>query len=362
MNENLRSLHSYPWRWLIKAMVIPVTIALIIAFQVSPVVAPSFIPGMATPLVSFSVVDFPTRPPSPTATDVTPTVLPTQTPLPTATETLVPPTPTSTPTPTPSPTPTVRPTPTLAFARPISVPLSAPTPNDAKRVASMPILMYHYISVPPAGSDRYRLSLSVTPANFDAQMAYLKQAGYHAVTLYDLYAYLAQGQALPDKPVILTFDDGYVDAFTQAMPILHKYGFVGTFFVLTGPADEGGVGEHLTWEQIVAMSATGMDIELHCREHFDLRNRPNDFLIHQIAGGKESLEAHVNRPVRWFAYPSGRYDAAVVRVLKSDGFWGAVTTKPGRTHTASGLFDLQRVRIEGSYTLNTFVKLVTEGP
>ena len=357
MNENLRSLHSYPWRWLIKAMVIPVTIALVAAFQVSPVIAPSFLPAMATPLVSFSIVAFPTRP-SPMATDVTPTAPPTQTPVPTATETQAPPTPTSTPTQTP--TPTVRPTPTLAFSRPISLPFSAPTPNDAKRVASVPILMYHYISVPPPGSDRYRLSLSVTPANFDAQMAFLKQAGYHAVTLYDLYDFLGQGKTLPDKPVILTFDDGYVDAFTQAMPILLKYGFVGTFFVLTGPADEGGAGEHLTWEQIVAMSATGMDLELHSREHFDLRNRPNDFLVHQIAGGKESLEAHINRPVRWFAYPSGRYDAAVVRVLKSDAFWGAVTTKDGRTHAASGFFDLQRVRISGSYALDTFIKIMAE--
>ena len=327
------------------------------AFQASPVVAPSFLPEMATPLVSFSVIAFPTHS-SPTATDVTPTVLPTQTPLPTATETQAPATPTSTPTQTA--TPTIRPTPTLAFSRPISAPFAAPTPNDAKRVVSVPILMYHYISVPPAGSDRYRLSLSVTPENFDAQMAYLKQAGYHAVTLYDLYDVLAQGKALPEKPIILTFDDGYVDAFTQAMPILHKYGFVGTFFVLTRPADEGGAGEHLTWEQIVAMSATGMDVELHCREHVDLRNRSNDFLVHQIAGGKESLEAHINRPVRWFAYPSGRYDAAVVRVLKSDGFWGAVTTKSGRTHTTSGVFDLQRVRIGGSHTLDAFIKVMAE--
>ena len=356
MDKN-KSLQSYPWRWLIKAMVIPLTIALVTAFQVSPVIAPPFLPAIATPLVSFSVVSFPTRP-SPTATEVTPTALPTQTPLPTATETPAPETPTSTPTQTA--TPTIRPTPTLAFSRPISAPLSAPTPNDTNRVARVPILMYHYISVPPPGSDRYRLSLSVTPENFDAQMAFLKQAGYHAVTLYDLHDVLAQGKALPDKPVVLTFDDGYTDAFTQAMPILLKYGFVGTFFVLTGPADQGGAGEHLTWEQIAAMSATGMDVELHCREHFDLRNRPNDFLVHQIAGGKESLEAHINRPVRWFAYPSGRYDAAVVRVLESDGFWGAVTTQDGRTHTTLGFFDLQRVRISGPYTLDTFIKVVTE--
>jgi peptidoglycan/xylan/chitin deacetylase (PgdA/CDA1 family) len=118
----------------------------------------------------------------------------------------------------------------------------------------------------------------------------------------------------------------------------------------------------LTWEQIAAMSATGMDMELHSREHYDLRNRPNDFLVHQIAGGKESLEAHINRPVRWLAYPSGRYDAAVVRVLKSDGFWGALTTKQGRTYVASGFFDLQRIRIDGSYTLDTFIKVITESP
>jgi len=62
--------------------------------------------------------------------------------------------------------------------------------------------------------------------------------------------------------------------------------------------------------------------------------------------------------VRWFAYPSGRYDAAVVRVLKSAGFWGAVTTLPGQTHTMDGLFDLERVRISGSNSLEMFKKAI----
>jgi peptidoglycan/xylan/chitin deacetylase (PgdA/CDA1 family) len=257
--------------------------------------------------------------------------------------------------------PSPLPTPTLAFARPVTVSASAPISDGQARIANVPILMYHYISDPPPGSDRYRQALSVTPANFEAQMSYLQQAGYHAIALYDVYDYLMQGKPLPEKPIVLTFDDGYVDAISNAMPILQKHGFVGTFFVLTGPADRGGAGGYLTWDHIMTMNAAGMDIELHSREHYDLRRRSNDFLVHQIAGGKESIEAHINRPVRWFAYPSGRYDAAVIRVLKSAGFWGAVTTAYGRTHTASAFFELPRVRISGSYTLETFKKLVADG-
>jgi peptidoglycan/xylan/chitin deacetylase (PgdA/CDA1 family) len=226
----------------------------------------------------------------------------------------------------------------------------------------VPILMYHYISDPPPGSDRLRYSLSVTPVNFDAQLNYLRQAGYHTITLDDLYEHLLHAAPLPDKPIILTFDDGYVDAFTSALPILQKHGSVGTFFILTGPADRNGEGGYLNWAQITAMSQAGMDMELHSREHVDLRNRPNDFLVHQIAGGRDSLAARTGRPVRWFAYPSGRYDDAVVRMLRSAGFVGAVTTMPGRTHTIAGLFDLQRVRIPGLETLEGFKKAVIDNP
>ena len=332
--------------WLIKAMIIPAIIVLVTAFQVSPAAAPAFTPQAATlpsagSLVSVHVIALPTHTPQPTATHVPPTALkiPTDPPV-------------------PRPTTTPQPTPTLAFARPISVPVSLPASDGKQRAATVPILMYHYISDPPPGSDKYRLSLSVTPANLDAQMTWLKKAGYQTITLYALYDHLTQGKPLPEKPIVLTFDDGYVDAFTQATPILRKYGFVGTFFILTGPADRGGAGGYLTWEHIRAMTAAGMDIELHGREHYDLRKRSNDFLVNQIAGGKEVIEAHIARPVRWFAYPSGRYDAAVERVLASAGFWGAVTTMPGRSHTAATLLDMPRIRIGSTFTLDAFIKAV----
>jgi peptidoglycan/xylan/chitin deacetylase (PgdA/CDA1 family) len=355
-------------RRIVRAIVILAIILLVTAFQFGPAIAPA--PEISAPLVSFAVVPLPVEPVEPQdVAEILPTEVIAQTP---AADSLAP---TSTPAlpevrSTPEPSDALIPQKT-GILRPVaassSTPLSpdpaiAPTINDDARTARVPILMYHYISDPPPGSDQLRRSLSVTPVNLDAQMNYLRQAGYQTVTLDDLYDHLTQGKPLPGKPIILTFDDGYVDAYTFALPILQKYGFVGTFFILTGPADRYGDGAYLNWAQISMMSEAGMDMELHSREHVDLRNRPNDFLVYQIAGGRDSLAARAGRPVHWFAYPSGLYDDAVVRVLKSAGFRGAVTTAPGRTHTASGLFDLQRVRIFGPGALQVFKQIVEGTP
>src|SRR5260221_14182040 len=102
------------------------------------------------------------------------------------------------------------------------------------RRVHVPILMYHYISTPPANSDKYRVDLSVTPDNFRHQMMWLKQKGYTTITPDDLYDALRHGKKLPNLPVLLTFDDGYEDAYTNALPILSEFGFTGTFNIVTG--------------------------------------------------------------------------------------------------------------------------------
>jgi len=358
----------YLAKWSVRVISISAVVVLVTAVYVRPAVAPSSVPQaialqapapeLATSLVSFTVLT-PTEQPEPTPDSAA------LTPIPTVTEEQVIPAPVPFIVEAPEPQPKAgrpRVTPMAIFASMIATPTDTPIPGGGPGAARVPILMYHYISDPPPGSDRLRYSLSVTPSNFHAQMTFLQQAGYHAVTLDDLYNHLTQGTPLPDKPIILTFDDGYADAFTSALPILQKHGFVGTFFILTGPADRNGEVAYLNWAQITAMSQAGMDMELHSREHVDLRNRPNDFLVHQIAGGRDSLTARTGRSVRWFAYPSGRYDDAAVRVLQSAGFVGAVTTIDGRTHTVSGLFDLQRVRINGPGTLEIFIKALAGDP
>jgi peptidoglycan/xylan/chitin deacetylase (PgdA/CDA1 family) len=219
--------------------------------------------------------------------------------------------------------------------------------------------MYHYISTPPQGADRLRVDLSVTPENFDAQMRWLAENHYHTITLTDLYYYLAIGEPLLENPIVLTFDDGYVDHYENAYPILQKYGFVGTFFVLAGPADVASP-RYLTWDMIAAMSQGGMDMQAHGRDHIDLRHRSDEVLFFQIVGARQAIEAHTGKPVRFLAYPSGAYDAHVLHFLNAYDFWMAVTTQSGRDHTLDTSFELTRIRMRGSDTLKSFAAKVSK--
>ena len=130
--------------------------------------------------------------------------------------------------------------------------------------------MYHYISVPPAGADIYRRDLSVTPALFESHLKYLTDAGYHAITLDDLLYALAQGRELPAKPVILTFDDGYEDNYTNAFPLLQKYNMVGHFFIISDFVNQERPG-YMTWPQIEEMAAAGQRFGSHSRDHPNLK-------------------------------------------------------------------------------------------
>jgi peptidoglycan/xylan/chitin deacetylase (PgdA/CDA1 family) len=272
-------------------------------------------------------------------------------PLPTPTDTPAP----TPPPPSPTPTPTAIPTPLPPTARPLfreEVP--TPTPRPLPDAADVPILMYHYVEELPPNADSLRRGLTVTPDRFEAQLQYLAEAGYHTITLVDLHRYLFEGIPLPEKPIILTFDDGYRDAYTIVFPLLQQYGFVGTFFVLATPAHFENPN-YLTWDMMAEMAAAGMEIEGHGRDHVDLRNRSYDYLVYQILGIKEAVEYHTGQPVRFFCYPSGQYDAAVLRVVEGAGYWGAVTTQHGRIHTRENIYTLSRIRIRGSDTLEDFI-------
>jgi peptidoglycan/xylan/chitin deacetylase (PgdA/CDA1 family) len=243
----------------------------------------------------------------------------------------------------------------VAYSIPSEAVLPDPTPIPVvpERV-QVPILMYHYVSDLPPGADRLRRDLTVSPENFEAQLQYLASAGYHPITLTDLYHCLTEGYPLPDKPVVLTFDDGYRDAYEVVFPLLLKYGVSGTFFVLASPAQYGSP-DYLTWDQAKEMSDAGMAIEGHGRDHVDLRGRSNDFLVYQTLGIQEAIVYHTDRLPRFFAYPSGQYDANTIAVLKSAGYWGAVTTKPGQEHTLENLFEMPRLRVRGADTVASFI-------
>ena len=339
-------------RWL--ALILPLLVLFLSAMHRQP----SSSEGGSTPgnpagaLAGISVLGTPTSTdtltptPTPTATatnTATPTPTDTATPMPTATSTATAtPTATFTPTPTPTHTATFTPTPLL------------PTPDGVVRQARVPILMYHHVQDAPPGSNALRRDLSVSPQNFEAQLRYLQQEGYQTVSLYDLVLHLTVGKPLPERPIILTFDDGYADAYSQAFPLLKHYGFTGTFFLTSAPIDAGNPA-FLSWDNVREMNEAGMDMEVHSYDHSDLRSRGYQFLVYQTLGPKEAIEERTGSRCRFFAYPSGRYDDHVIDVLRSAHYWGAVAIEQGATHSSDGLFHLRRVRIPGNDALSDFV-------
>jgi peptidoglycan/xylan/chitin deacetylase (PgdA/CDA1 family) len=220
--------------------------------------------------------------------------------------------------------------------------------------------MYHYVSDPPEDADEYRLDLSVSPALFRQHMQYLADNGFTTIDLYDLSLAITGWKSLPEKPVILTFDDGYVDNYTTAFPILQEYGFTATFFIITDFIDQGQPG-YMDWSMIEEMAAAGMRIESHSRTHPDLREQPRDVLLWQIMGSQETLAAHIGYTPRYFCYPSGRYDDDTIAMLEELDFWGAVTTEGGKWHGYNDRYEWSRLRVRNTTDLPLFADFVEPG-
>ncbi len=295
----------------------------------------------------------PTRPP-PTATPE-----PSLTPAPSAT-----PAPTATPEPSPTPLPTaIPPTPAPSptpLAGVVPVPQWLLPAYPLPDLAVVPVLVYHYVEELPADADAVRRNLTITPAEFEAHLQYLADNGFHTIAADDLFLYLVRGQALPPKPVLLTFDDGYRDAYEVVFPALQRYGFVGTFFIFTDAVDEDRPG-YLTWAMVQEMSAAGMDIQSHGRRHIGTAGLPEKLLADEVQGSKEIIERHTGRPVRFFCYPYGAYDDNAVVMLGSSGYLGAFTTANGRWHTRDNLYRLQRIRMGPGTWAGELASLLGEG-
>jgi peptidoglycan/xylan/chitin deacetylase (PgdA/CDA1 family) len=253
----------------------------------------------------------------------------------------------------------VTPTPLILEAADPYRPIQMPVADGERRTLSVPILMYHYLSVPPANADRFRLDLSVTPDHFREQLAWLKAEGFETISLYQLLSALNTGSPdLPERPIILTFDDGYRDNYQNAFPLLKEFGYSATFFILTDVTDRSEPG-YLTWDMLREMSNAGMDIEVHGREHFDFSNRNHDWLVYHLLGPMQTIKANLGYTPRFIAYPSGSYDSQVIKAAQELGYWGGITTHYGRQHTGDDLFEIDRLRIRGGWSLEEFVRTLS---
>ena len=206
----------------------------------------------------------------------------------------------------------------------------------------VPILMYHVIAAPTAGAPFPQLF--VQPRDFSAEMRDLARRGYHGVTLDQVYDYWHRGVALPRRPVVVSFDDGYLSHYTRALPVLKALHWPGVLNLLL---ENGPPRGDLTAQMIRPLIAGGWEIDSHTLTHVDLTTVGAAQLRREVADSRRELRHRFGVPVDFFCYPSGRYDATVVAAVRRAGYRGATTTNPGLARPGQ-LYTLDRIRINGS--------------
>jgi len=236
-------------------------------------------------------------------------------------------------------------------------PKKAPVPSGP--VTYVPILYYHYIRINPSPRDRLGFSLSTPPAMFRAQMQYLADHGFHVIPLHQAVMAIKNHSGLPSRPIVLTFDDGYADFFTTAVPILQSHSFTATSFVITGRMGWAGF---MTPSQVVAADAMGFTIGAHTVDHVALAAQAPARATWEIKQSKLTLENLLGHPVLDFAYPYGSFNQYDMAQAKSLGFETAASTMYGTAHSPGQLFGLSRMRIGGGLPLTTFAGVVGGPP
>ena len=221
----------------------------------------------------------------------------------------------------------------------------------AQPVRGVPVLMYHRVDPQLSAHDPITVSLTVMTPAFETQLRLLRAAGYESAQLATVLDALDHRASLGERQVILTFDDGYEDNYTVVFPLLRKYGFTATFFVVTSVV---GTRDHLTASQIREMAGAGMDIESHGVHHIDFSVLAPEVARRELVESRKKIEGWTGRPVAFFAYPAGRYNEALERLLEALGYRGALTTRYGFVTADSRPFALGRVRITHDDTPGSF--------
>ena len=198
------------------------------------------------------------------------------------------------------------------------------------------ILAYHSLN-----SDEEE-TFALEPAEFEEQLQYLAAQGYQAVSLAELFDAWSGHGVLPAKPLVITFDDGYADNLTVALPILQRYGMKATIFVVAGEVGQPG---YLTWEQLKMWRAAGGEIGSHTFNHKLLVNLGPEECRRELALSKSLLERGAGVPVSFLAYPFGGVDFGVVAAMKETGYRGGCSGVSGVNPAGANPYTLRRVNV-----------------
>jgi len=217
----------------------------------------------------------------------------------------------------------------------------------------VPVFVYHFVGRETLERNGRSVSrFNVTAADFEAQLALLQALGYHPVTVGEIAAALDGKATLPERPVALTFDDGWQEQYDVAFPILQRYGMRATFFVNTSFI---GYPRFMTWEELAEMRDAGMEIASHGRKHINLASADDRDAWREIAWSRERLEEELGLTVVSFAYPYGGYRRGLPAMLERAGYQIAVGLGASPVVRPGGRYYLRRIEVRGHDPLLSFL-------
>jgi peptidoglycan/xylan/chitin deacetylase (PgdA/CDA1 family) len=227
----------------------------------------------------------------------------------------------------------------------------------------LPCFTYHHVD-PKITND-----ITIKPATFEAELKMLKSLGYHSITARQLVDHQTLGTPLPDKPVMLTFDDGWRNQYTHAWPLMKKYGFTGTFFINPQPISAHYKG-YMTRDMISALAKAGNDIESHTWRHLRLTRTNTE----QTASFQKRSRSQLTQANDWIrkvvgqqpvalCYPYGYYDLETIGLAQAVGYKVAFTVDEGVADARPwDAFAMKRFTISSAETTDSFRRRLLSGP
>jgi peptidoglycan/xylan/chitin deacetylase (PgdA/CDA1 family) len=230
----------------------------------------------------------------------------------------------------------------------------------------VPILMYHSIS--SIATPLFK-QFTVSPMLFEQHIAYLSHHSYTPITVTQFVNSLAQEvSVLPERPVVLTFDDGFTDFFLDALPILKRYGFSATLYIPTAfigqtsrwlQREKEATRPVLSWDQLMEISRCGIECGAHSHSHPQLDVLPSSLAYDEITRCKHILEDHLGQQVMSFAYPYGYYTKTVCKLVQMAGYTSACAVKQAFSSVAADPFALARLMVRSDTNLDAFATLLS---
>ncbi|MCS0602039.1 polysaccharide deacetylase family protein [Streptomyces sp. LP11] len=224
----------------------------------------------------------------------------------------------------------------------------------------VPVLMYHSVAAVPSHATR---ALSVAPEAFARQLALIGELGLTPVTTAVLAACWRSGRPLPERPVLITFDDGYEGVHRYALPVLAEHGFPATLFVTTGWIrggydTGGGLDAMLDWAQVRELAAAGVEIGGHSHTHPQLDQLGDDALRAELERCTEIVTGEVGSRPRSFAYPYGYSSRRVRQAVRGAGYGQALAVGNALARRCQGPYALRRVTVRRGTGAEEFARLL----